>query len=143
MGNVEGTLEGTSIGILSFAIENSLKQINVVRINGTVEGDGDHLRNLGRINVARDSGTIRRTKAIWKLTLAQVAVWSAVGILIDCASIFIGSVRAVLSFITEKFFVNTFPISTLKLTVRADGFVGLQIGEDSARLCINMISFSS
>jgi len=125
VGDIERALEGTAIGILSFTIENLLEQINVVRVDGTVEGDGDHLRNLGRVNITGDPGTIGRTETVGQLTLAQIAVGSPVGILIYGASTLIRAIRTVKSFIAEEFFVNALAITALQLAIWTDGFVGL------------------
>lgn len=57
--NVEGSFEATAIGILPFAIENLLEKVNVIRVDGTVEGNGDHLWNLSRVNVAGNTGAVR------------------------------------------------------------------------------------
>ncbi len=57
--NVVGSLERAAVRILPFAVEDLLEQVNVVRVDSTVESDGDHLRNLSGINVARHPGAIR------------------------------------------------------------------------------------
>ena len=81
MRNIESTLESTTVRILSFTIENFLEQVNVVRVDSTIEGDGDHLRNLVRVDVSRDSGSIGGTETVGQLTLGQIAVWGSVRIL--------------------------------------------------------------
>merc|ERR1719223_2384769 len=87
--NIERCLQRTSIGILAFTIEDPLEKINVVRVDGSIEGNSDHLRNLSRIDISRDPGTIRRTETVRELTLAKITVRSSIGILINSASIFI------------------------------------------------------
>ena len=81
VGHEESALDLTAVWILSLAIEQFLIEINVVRVDGSIEGDGDHLRNLVRVDISRDPRAVRRTETVRELTLSQVAVRSSVGIL--------------------------------------------------------------
>ena len=81
VGHEESALDLTAVWILSLAIEQFLIEINVVRVDGSIEGDGDHLRNLVRVDISRDSRPVWRTETVGKLTFGQVAVRSSVGIL--------------------------------------------------------------
>lgn len=43
----EGTLDLTTVGVGALAIEDFFVQIDIVDVDGTIEGDGDHLRYIG------------------------------------------------------------------------------------------------
>lgn len=60
----ESTLDAATVWILAITIEDIFIQIDVVNVDGSVEGQCDHLRYLGWLNVARNTGTIGRTEAI-------------------------------------------------------------------------------
>ena len=45
MGDVEGSLDVTAVRILPLLVENLGVEVNVVVVDGVVEGDGDHLRD--------------------------------------------------------------------------------------------------
>lgn len=83
MGDEEGALDGAAVGVLALAVEDVLVQINVVHIDGTVEGDGHHLGHLLGFDAAGDAGSISRAEAIGQGALGGVALGGAVGILID------------------------------------------------------------
>ena len=67
--------------MLSAVLPKLPVEVNVVAIDGAVEGDGDHLRDLGRVDVARYPGAIGRAETVRQLALAQVAVRGPVRIL--------------------------------------------------------------
>ena len=56
-------------------------EVDVVAVDGAVEGDGDHLGHLGWVDVAGHPGAVGRAEAVWQLALAQVAVGGPVRIL--------------------------------------------------------------
>jgi len=113
VGHKERSLDLTAVGVLSFTVENFLVKVNVITVDGSVEGDGDHLRNLGRINVSRNLGTIRAAEAVREDTLGQITVGGSVRILIDSASIFVRTVGTVRLLVTEKCLSNTLSIAAL------------------------------
>ena len=144
VGGEECALNLTAVGILSLAIENVLIKIDVVRVDGSIECDGDHLRNLVRVYIAGDPRSVWRTEAVRQLTLSEVTVWSSVGILdktmlgidrsavssvylVNIAGIFVRPVLAVHLFITEETLRETLTITALKLPIRTDGLVSLEI----------------
>ena len=67
--------------MLSAVLAKLPVEVNVVAIDGAVEGDGDHLRDLGGVDVARHPGAIGRAETVRQLALAQVAVGGPVWIL--------------------------------------------------------------
>merc|ERR1719384_2053993 len=77
---VECSFQTTTIRILSLAIKQSCIKIDIISVDGTVKGDGNHLRNLCGIYVSRNSCTIGRAETVWQLTLAEITVWCPVWI---------------------------------------------------------------
>ena len=45
VGDVESSLDVTTVGIFPLLVEDLGVEINIVVVDGVVEGDGDHLRN--------------------------------------------------------------------------------------------------
>ena len=39
-------------------------EVDIVAVDGTVEGDGDHLGDLGGVDVARHPGAVGRAEAV-------------------------------------------------------------------------------
>lgn len=130
----ERSLDLTAVGVLSFTIENFLVKVNVITVDGSVEGDCDHLRNLGRIDVARNPGAVRAAETVRKLALGQVTVGSSVRVLIDGASIFVRTVSTVRLFVTEKCLSNTLSIAALELSLCAHGLVSSQVRQGTTGL---------
>ncbi len=133
--HVERAFEAAPVGVLPLSVEDGSVQVNVVAIDGPVEGDGDHLRDLGGVDIARHSGAVWRAEAVGQLTLTEVTVRSAVGVLIYRAGVFVGAVTAVGRLVTEELLVDAVAVAALQLAVGADGLIGLQVGQDLARLC--------
>merc|ERR1719513_394048 len=109
----ERSLDLAAIRILSFSVEDILVEVHVVGVDGSVEGDGDHLGDLVGVDPPWDPGAIRRTETVRELTLGQVAVRSSVRILVNTAGILVRTIRAVRLFITEQLLSNALPIPTL------------------------------
>jgi hypothetical protein len=89
VGDIERSLQAAAIGIDSLSVEHLLEDSDVVGVDGTVEGDGDHLRHLNRLKTARNPCSIGGAEAIWQLALAKVTIRRPIGILIDGASVFV------------------------------------------------------
>lgn len=89
---------------------------------------------MGRVDVTRYPGTVGGAEAVGQLALAQVAIGGAVGILTNGASVLVRPVRTVRLLVAKELLVDTLAITTLKLTVGADGLVGDQVGLDLAGL---------
>ena len=79
--HVEGSLDGAAVGVDRLSIEDFLIQINVVRVNGSIKGNCDHLRYLVWINFSGNSCSVGRAETVGQLTHTCVAVSSTVGIL--------------------------------------------------------------
>ena len=77
----EGSLDLAPVGVLHLPAEDVLVQVDVVRVDGPVEGDGDHLGDLSRVNVAWNSGAIRGAEAVRELALGEVTVWGPIRVL--------------------------------------------------------------
>ena len=132
--NVERSLQRASVGILPLPVENGPVQVDVVAVDGAVEGDGDHLGHLSRVNISWHSGSVRGTEAIRQLTLGKVAIRCPVRVFVDGAGVFIRTVRTIRLLITEEFLIDAFAVAALQLGVRANRFIGDQIGQNPAGL---------
>jgi len=130
----EGSLDLAAVGVLHLPAEDVLVQVDVVRVDGAVEGDGDHLGDLGGVNVARNSCPVRGAEAVRKLALGEVTVWGPIRVLVDSASILVRAVGTVGRLVAEKCFCNALTVAALQLAVGADWLVGLQVGQRSLRL---------
>ena len=91
--------------------------------------------HLDWLNSTWNTGSIRGAEAVRKLALAQVTVRGPVGILVDCACIFIGAIWAICSLVAEELLVDAVPVAALELLVWADRFICLQVGKGFAGLC--------
>jgi len=111
--NKERSLDLAAIRILSFSVEDILIEVHIVGVDGSVKGDGDHLRDLVGVDAPGDPGAIRRAETVRELTLGQVAVRSSVRILVNTAGILIRTIRAVWLFITEQLLSNALTIPAL------------------------------
>ena len=56
-------------------------EVDVVAVDGAVEGDGDHLWDLCGVDVAGHPGAVGRAEAVGQLALAQVTVGGPIRIL--------------------------------------------------------------
>ena len=128
VGNIERSLERAAIGILPLSVENAVVQVDIVAIDSTVEGDGDHLGNLVRVDASGHPGAVGRAEAVGQLALAEVAVGGPVGVEVDGAGVLVGSILAVGGLVAEKLLVNADAVAALKLAVGTDGLVSLQVG---------------
>ena len=77
----EGALDLAAVRVLHLSAEDVLVQVDVVRVDGAVEGDGDHLGDLGGVDVARHPRPVGGAEAVRKLALGEVTVWGSVGVL--------------------------------------------------------------
>lgn len=125
----EGSFNLAAVGILTNSAEDFFVESDVVAVDGSAEGQCDHLRNVAGFQSTGNAGTVRRAEAIGQNTLRSVAFWGAVGIGFDGASVFIGSVRAVDVVVAEEFLFDTFAITAGKMFFRADGLLGLEKGK--------------
>lgn len=80
VGNEVGGFDVTTVWIFTVSVEHFFVQFDVVVIDGIIESDCDHLRNILNWEVSGDGGTIFRTEAIRQDTSLQVAWWGSVWI---------------------------------------------------------------
>lgn len=83
VGDEEGGLDVAAVGVLALAIEHFLVELDVVVVDGIIEGDGDHLGDVLGGQVPGNGGTVLRAEAIWQHAHCGVAGRSAVGIIVN------------------------------------------------------------
>merc|ERR1711981_501406 len=121
MGHKEGGLYVTAIGIPPLSVEDLVVEVDVVVVDGVVEGDCDHLWDsvtpiVARAKVSRNLRTIFGAEAVEQLADVLVAEWSPVWIVFNIAGIFIRTVIAVLVAVTEKTLVDADGVTARKLS---------------------------
>ena len=131
----EGGLNRTPVGIVATFLEQTTVDVNVVVVDGIVEWDHHHLRNIGRLQLARNLSAVRRTEAVGQHTLTLVARRGTVRVLVDCAHVFIRSIVTVGNSVAEQFLVHTLFDSAWQLSLRTDGFIGGQFRKSQTRSC--------
>ena len=72
MRDKEGGLNVAAVGVLALAIEHVFVEVNVVVVDGIVEGDHDHLRHLLSLQFARDFRARFRAEAVGQQTDGRV-----------------------------------------------------------------------
>lgn len=80
MGHEEGAANLAAVGIVAAPVEDFFVQVYVVHVDGSIEGDGDHLGDVGGFQVSGDSGTVGGAETVGEDALSRVAIWSPVGI---------------------------------------------------------------
>lgn len=133
VGHEESSFDLAAVGVLAGTAEDFFVQFDVVTIDGTVEGEGDHLGNVSGFQFTGDLGTVRRAEAIGQHALGRVAFGSAVGIIIDGASVLIGAIFTVDVVVTEEFLVETLAVTASQFALGADGLFGFEKGKCFAR----------
>jgi len=84
VGDEESGLDVAAVGVAPLAsAEHFLVQLDVVVVDGIIEGDDNHLGNVTRGKIAWDLGSVLGTEAVWKDANSGVARRSAVGIIVD------------------------------------------------------------
>lgn len=86
VGNEEGGLDITTIWILTLAIEHFLVQFNIVVVDGIIESDCDHHRNILDRQISWNRGAIFRTEAIRQNASLQIAWRRSVWIVFSICS---------------------------------------------------------
>lgn len=76
-------LDVTPVRVLALAVEDLLVQVDVVVVDGIVERDGDHHRDVLRGQVPGNGGTVLGAEAIGQHAHGGIAGWRAVGIALD------------------------------------------------------------
>ena len=86
VGDEVGGFDVAPVGVLALAVEHLLVQLNVVVIDGVVEGDRDHHGHILGRQVSRDRGAVFRAEAVGEHAHGGVARWSPIGVIVDiCA----------------------------------------------------------
>ena len=88
MGHKEGGLYVTAVGIPPLSVEDLVIEVDVVVVDGVVEGDCDHLWDpvtsiVARAKVSRNLGTIFGAEAVGQLADVLVTKWSPVWIVFN------------------------------------------------------------
>jgi hypothetical protein len=61
------------IQLFKTCLEDILVDLDIVNVDGSVEGDGDHLGNLGDLQPTRHLRTVKRTEAVGQHAVLQPA----------------------------------------------------------------------
>ena len=88
MGHEECGFDVTAIGISPLSVEDLVIKVNVVVVDGIVEGNCDHLWDpvtsvVARAKVSGNLRTIFRAEAVGQLADVLVTEWSPVRIVFD------------------------------------------------------------
>lgn len=65
VGHEKGSLDGTTVGVLSVGVKDVVVEIHVVTIDCIIKGDGDHLRHGVGNQVSGDSGSVSAAETVW------------------------------------------------------------------------------
>jgi hypothetical protein len=121
VGHEECGFDVTAIGISPLSVEDLFIKVNVVVVDGIVEGNCDHLWDpftsiVAGAKVSRNFRTIFGAEAVGQLADVLVAEWSPVWIVFNIACIFVRTIVAVLVAITEKTLVDADGVAACKLS---------------------------
>jgi hypothetical protein len=83
VGNEVGGFDVAPVGVLTLAVEDLLVELDVVVVDGVIEGDRDHLRDVFGGEVPGDGGAVLRAEAIGEDADGGVARRGAVRIVVD------------------------------------------------------------
>lgn len=120
----ERSLNLTSVRIVSALLEDFVVEINVVIVNGVIEGDCHHLRHRVWFKFAGNLRAVNGTEAVGQNTLGLIAGRRAVGILVDGAGVLIGAIRAIRSAVTELLLLDTVAVTAGQLARLTDRLIG-------------------
>ena len=84
----EGGLNVAAVGVPSLPVEDLVVQVNVVVVDGVIEGDRDHLWDsvtsvVVGAKISGNFGTVLGTEAVRKFADVLVTEWRAVGIVFN------------------------------------------------------------
>ena len=88
MRDEEGGLNVTAVGVPSLPVEDLVVKVNVVVVDGVIEGDRDHLWDsvtsvVVGAKISGNFGTVLGTEAVRKFADVLVTEWRTVGIVFD------------------------------------------------------------
>ena len=98
----ESALGLTPIGVKSLLLEDILINVDVVHIHSPVEGQGDHHRDLGDLEVAWDLGSVGGAEAVGQAAVGVVADRGRVRVVLGVAPTLVTPVEAVWVSVTEQ-----------------------------------------
>jgi hypothetical protein len=112
MRDVESSLDVATVGILPLLIEDLGIEVNVVVVDGVVEGDGDHLRNsVAGTTIGTETtgnlGTIVTAVTVGQDADSQVTLRGSVGIRVLVAGVLVRAIVTVRLAVTEQLLVDT------------------------------------
>lgn len=83
MRHEEGALDLAPVRVVSSFPEDSVVDVDVVVVDGIVEGDGDHLGNCVGLQLPGDLGSVWGAETVGEDALVLVAWGSSVGVLVN------------------------------------------------------------
>lgn len=72
-----------AVGVLPIPVEHFLVELNVVVVDGVIEGDGNHLRDILGWQIAGNGSSIFGAEAVRKNTDGWITGWRSVGIVLN------------------------------------------------------------
>jgi len=78
----EGCFDVAAVWIFALAVEDFFIEANIVVVNGVVESNCDHLRNILGRKITGYRSTILRAEAVRQGTHRRIAWWSSIGIIV-------------------------------------------------------------
>ncbi len=83
VGDEERGLDGAAVGVEPLAVEDLVVELDVGDVDGVVERDGDHLRDLLRVEVAGHGGAVEGAEALGDRADLRVAHGRPVRVVVD------------------------------------------------------------
>jgi hypothetical protein len=78
----ERGLDVAAVGIFAISVEDILIELNVIVVDGIIECDGDHLRDVLGWKISRDRSAILRAETVWQDAHCRIAGRSTVRIVV-------------------------------------------------------------
>lgn len=89
VGDKECTANLATVRVVAISVKYLFIKVDVINVDGTVEGDRYHLRYLVGFDAARNAGTVSRAETVWQCTLVSVAIGRSVRVHVDSCKMFI------------------------------------------------------
>jgi hypothetical protein len=136
VGDKKTGFDVTAIRIFSLLVEDLTVEVNVVVIDGIIEGDSNHLRHVlassasgtDLAEVTRNLCAILGTEAVRELANVAITWRGTIRVSINIASVLIRAIITILVTIAEKASRNAVAISASQLSVLAQWFISEQKG---------------
>lgn len=136
MRDKETGFDVTAIRIFSLLVEDLTVEVNVIVVDGVIEGDGNHLRHVlassacgtNLAEVTRNLCTILGAETVRELANVAITWWRTIGVSIDIASVLIRTIITILVTVAEKTSCNAVAISACQLSILAQWFISEQKG---------------